>query len=161
MTLETIIWLFEVNYDILRENLREITPEEMIIDPKPAGNNISWIFGHILESRNTILSLINEPPVLSDEEALPFKPFIKDVDRTKLLPVERMWAAWEESQKRLLEKLKSMTPEDMQEELPPWSEKGKPDKREKRLMFMHLHEIYHIGQFGTLRRLLGKEGAIG
>lgn len=39
-------------------------------------------------------------------------------------------------------------------------EKVKDENLLEQLTFLGLHEVYHLGQIGFIRKLLGKEGAI-
>lgn len=161
MTPDALLWLYQLTYDCVKDNLDGTTPDDLTLNPQPGGNNASWIMGHIIDARDLVLKLLGDQPILTAEEATAFKPFIEGVDRTKLLPFERLWEAWEESQKRIAAGLEKQTVESLSEIVPAVFEGGKPDLLWKKILFFHFHESYHVGQLGLLRRLMGKKGAIG
>ncbi len=160
MTIEDLKWLYTLNYSVLKVNLEEITPDESLFNPQPGGNCINWVVGHLLRSRQFILKLVNNEWNLPEGAADLYKRGSKGNTSELFLPFEQLLAMWDVAQTKLTEGLDSLSPTELAEETPPFGDFGKPDTRERRLLFLHFHESYHTGQLGLLRRLVGKEGAI-
>ena len=152
--------LFQVNYIALGANIKEIDHKESLIRPKPAGNSINWVLGHILVSRGLILKMMNEKPVLSDVQGSPYKRGSVVGINEILLPFESLVDRFNKSQKILKQSFESLTQEQLSESDEAndveWQQQPLGDK----LIFLQFHEAYHIGQVGLLRRIIGKEGAI-
>ncbi len=69
-------------------------------------------------------------------------------------------AALDESQTRILEKLATISDEQLAAEPPAGINAFKAKSLDELLTIAHFHESYHSGQTGILRRLLGRDGAI-
>lgn len=154
MGVDSLKKLFEVNHSALLMNVKDLTHEESLIQPSPAGNCLNWVAGHIVASRNQALALLGEEPIWSAAEADPYKRGsspIRQGDRA--LALSKILADFELSQGRIRAGLGRITQRDLEEKL------GDKTAGES-LHFLHFHEAYHIGQVGLLRRMAGKEGAI-
>lgn len=155
MLAATLKFQFTTHARMLDRNLGGITDEEALIQPAGGGNCLNWVLGHIVASREPILSLLGE--------ALDWDPtFVRRYERGSapvasaadaLAPLAEIREAFTRSQERLLRGLDTISPEELEEAVG-------DDTRGQRLAFLQLHEAYHIGQTGLLRRLVGKSGAI-
>jgi hypothetical protein len=108
-------------------------------------NCINWIVGHIVVSRNGILALMNLPPVASDKLKAVYERGSKMMTDTATAEnLETLVKLFDETQQRILEGVT----------------KAYSDEVIDRLTFLGFHEGYHVGQVATMRKILGKEGAI-
>lgn len=161
MTIENLRWLYQINDSVTKVNLEDITPEEASRRPEPTGNSIAWILGHILRSRSYLLKFM-------DIEWSPGEEFLKAVARGSsgdlvagtFPDFARELALWNESQELLMKAFDALSDDKLGRDTPPLGDFARPDTLERRILFLYFHEVYHLGQFGLLRRLLGKEGAI-
>lgn len=148
--------LFEFSHRTLTRNLAGLTHEESLRAPEPAGNSLNWVLGHLIFYRNTILRLLNQPPVWDPETAARYArgsaPLGPD-DYPESF--ETMIAALDRSQALLLAALRSCSPEELAASP---TEGGDP--LVQRLAQLGFHEGYHGGQIALLRRLLGHAGGI-
>lgn len=152
---KTLARLFEISLYATRVNAEGITDAEALIQPQPNGNCMTWVVGHIVASREGMLKLLGEPPVLAPDVAARYKrgaaPITGEGDG---LPLSELLAALATSQERLLRGIENATEEKWAESVPDYnSVKGAAH-------FIHFHEAYHAGQVALLRRMAGKEGVI-
>lgn len=147
--------LFEMNYGALFRNLEGISREEALVRPERGGNCINWVTGHIVASRNKVLTLLDQHPIWpaplahlysgredsgwTVETAADFDIIRADLARSQ----KSIMAALDGTDARHLSKR---------------SDNGRT--LAEVLSFFQFHEAYHAGQVGVLRRIVGKQGAI-
>ena len=128
----------------LKMNLQGITHADSIKHIENC-NSINWIVGHIVVSRNGILSAMDLPPVAGDKLKAVYERGSKMMtDMGNAENLEALVKLFDEAQQRILEGVT----------------KTYSDEVIDRITFLGFHEGYHVGQIATMRKLLGKEGAI-
>jgi uncharacterized damage-inducible protein DinB len=142
-------------------NLAGITHEESLIQPKPGGNCINWVLGHLLSIYNQALPLMGQKPVL-DEPTI--QRYARGSDAITnpgdARRFEELLAAWDETGRRVEAGLAGLTAEFLDQPPPPATPSEPGQKIRDVLGVLLFHQGYHAGQTGVLRRLVGKEGAI-
>jgi len=155
MIAKTLTRLFEINLHAIRVNAEGITDAEALIQPQPGGNCMNWVVGHIVASREAMLKLLGEPPVLTPEVTARYRrgtaPIAIAGDGA---PLSELLASLAASQERLLRGIANATEEKWNETVPDFGNAGEAAH------FLHFHEAYHAGQIALLRRMAGKKGAI-
>jgi uncharacterized damage-inducible protein DinB len=142
---DTLKIQLDANHMLVNKNLSGITHQESLTFPQEVSNPMNWILGHLIFSRNLLLQIFGEKPLWENFKVYDRGFNAKDT-KDGFLDFEELKSLFNESQNRLmplLEKFDNLT------------EKGQEDAT-----FLVLHEIYHCGQLGYMRRLLGKEGVI-
>jgi hypothetical protein len=134
-------------YYVITANIEDITHEESMIFPNGEANCMNWILGHLIYIRNPLLNILGEESVW-DREKFSFynRGEIALNHKDKLISLEDLKAYLKQSQDKLEAKLNTL-------------ESFEPEMI-KDISTLSLHEIYHSGQLGYLRRILGKPGAI-
>jgi hypothetical protein len=154
MTRAFIAKQFELSHDAAHRNLAGITHEESLIQPSPGGNSLNWVLGHLVATRNLVMQTLGAPAVWSNEEAAPYERGAKPSrDGAYARRLEDLIAALDRSQPVVMARVRTLSAEDLARP----SRMGTVGDLLTTLCF---HEAYHVGQFGLLRRLLGKDGAI-
>lgn len=137
----------QFNNEVISKNLAGISNEEAMIFPNGEVNNVNWVFGHLIFIRNAMIKILDGTPVWNDEDYSFYDRGAKPLEHKDEFPdFEFLKSKFEKSSEEIssaLEKLENVKPETVED-----------------LAGLMLHEIYHAGQFGILRRILGKEGAI-
>ena len=137
---------FAVLDGMTRANLTGVNADSAGIRPADQANNALWILGHIVYWRSRILELLGSEPVWGEGANLEFTGVKlgnppgavgRDFD-TLLGDLEAARSATEQA-------LEGDVPEDVQADL----------------LSLALHEAYHVGQLGLLRRSMGLVGAVG
>jgi hypothetical protein len=146
--------LFTTNYRVIRRQADGLTHEDSLLQPPFRGNCLNWIVGHIVATRNQVLSLLGEPPVWSETEAAPYvRGSAPITDGIIAHPLEKILSDLDCSQERLTAALRRATPQDMD------TLQG-DETVGQQLAFLHFHEAYHTGQTEQLRQLAGKNDRV-
>ncbi len=155
MNPEILSQMFAFNQYCIKMNTEDLTQSDSLVQPHSGGNCLNWVLGHIVATRKLILEHLGESPIWSDEEAKQYirgsKP-IQNGDQTQTL--DKILTDFNRSQKIIVDKLSKMSAENLSKKV------DEKDTLAQKLVFLHFHETYHIGQTGLLRRIAGKEGAI-
>jgi hypothetical protein len=151
--------LFDIDAKVLGMNTEGVSHEESLVEPRPAGNCLNWIAGHIVASRGEILKLVGEEPVWDAAAARPYERGAKPpLDPGSLQNLDRILADFARAQELIVAGLARLTPDDLA------ASAGEGPLGEMtvgmKIAFLQFHEAYHLGQIGLLRRIVGKEGAI-
>ena len=137
----------EFNQNVIEKNLEGISHHESMIFPNGEANSMNWIFGHLIFVRNTLLEIVGEKPVWNDEDYPFYNRGVIPVQlQYEFLDFETLKTYFRESQNRLNRALENRN--------------DLPVENISDIAGLSLHEIYHSGQLGYIRRILGKEGAI-
>ncbi|WP_426482479.1 hypothetical protein [Chryseobacterium sp. R2ACT005] len=135
------------NYQVISLNIDGITHEESMIFPNGEANCMNWILGHLIHIRNPFLNILGEESVWDSEKFSCYNRGEIPLERKdELVSFEDLKSYLKQSQERLETKLGTLT-------------SFKPEMVND-ISTLSLHEIYHSGQLGYLRRILGKPGAI-
>ena len=156
---ETLAVQFNMNLWIAKKNLEGITNEESLIRAVPTGNHINWLTGHIVAVRCALLPALRQEPVWNEETLGLYRHGSSGAVDTDYLPFEEVVSAFYATQQRILDGIASLTEEDLAKPAP-FSPGGGQDTFASLLTKSTVHEGYHLGQTGILRRVIGKEGAI-
>lgn len=128
-------------------NIEGITHEESMVFPNGEANCMNWIFGHLIYIRNAFLHILGAEPVWDNDKFSCYNRGEIALERKgEFANFEELKSYFKQSQDRLEEKLNimvSFNPENTND-----------------ISTLCFHEIYHSGQLGYLRRVLGKPGAI-
>lgn len=146
---------------VLRLNLAEINHEESLIQPRPAGNCMNWVLGHLIFVYQRIFPLLGQEPVIAGNTLDRYRRGSAPLDGpAEALPWRDLTAAWNEVVNRVDAGLAGLSAETLDSPAP-YSPAGNPDETVRSLLGTVLfHQAYHTGQAGLLRRLVGKKGAI-
>ncbi|HUP60095.1 MAG TPA: DinB family protein [Thermoanaerobaculia bacterium] len=156
---ETLAVQLRMNQWIATANLEGITHEESLVRAVPGGNHINWILGHVVATRCAVLPALRQESVWSEERTQLYRKNQELRENPNYLPLDEVSRAFHASQERLLEGIAALTDEDLAAPAP-FSPGGGSDTLGSLLMKIAVHEAYHLGQTGILRRVVGKPGAI-
>ena len=135
-----------------------LTHADSLIQPPFRGNCMNWVLGHILSSRNAVVQHLGLPQVWTESEASPYQ---KDSDPItcdeQALPLDKLLADLGQTHHAIGEALANASPEVMATLIQ--TARGETTLGE-RLVFLHWHETYHVGQLELLRQLAGTNDAV-
>ena len=146
--------MLEDNLELIKEQIKDVSDSEMLIQPPNGGNCMLWTLGHLTESLIPILRFLDgEKP----EGLVGLSRFERGSGpvlgpKAGLMTASELMTAYEVLHQAVLEKLEPMTDADFDEEVPGF---GRPARRGWMLFFMEFHHAYHIGQLELLRNLAG------
>ena len=160
MSPETILLQLRLCHGLVKRNVGEVTHEESLRQPEPAGNCLNWVLGHLVATRSAFLRGLGGEPVWTKHECQPYDrhaPPLRDAGAAR--PLEEIWKAYDLTQERLLAAVAGLTPERLAAPVPPELRGGPAATVAELLAFLGVHDAYHTGQTGVLRRLAGKPPA--
>jgi len=156
---ETLTIQYGMNLFILLRNTEGITHEESLIRAVETGNHLNWIVGHIVATRCAVLPALHQEPVWGDETLRLYRRGSGSAADAEYLPFDQLVSAFQTTQERILAGIAMLTEEELAAPAP-FSPGGGPETLGSLLTKSTIHEGYHLGQTGILRRVTGKPGAI-
>jgi uncharacterized damage-inducible protein DinB len=142
---------YQASHRVLHRNLDGIRHEESLKKPGDGVNSLNWVLGHLISTRNLVLDLLGQSPVISPEAAAAYRP--EGGDPAHFLNLEDLKLALDRSQELINAGFQKLSPEAAN--TPAYgSTVG------EMLAVLAFHESYHGGQVGVIRRSLGHEGVI-
>jgi uncharacterized damage-inducible protein DinB len=149
---------YHMNTDMLAKMVDDLSPEEWLRHPDGASNHVAWIVGHVVWTRERLLSRIGT------EWSRPWLDLFgrgaKCGDDVAYPSKDELLEAWRESSTVLDDALENVTDEYLAEP----SVQGPPSADGKQsgvVNFLAIHETYHLGQISYLRGWLGHKGFMG
>ena len=158
---ETLALQFKFVALVFPMNMAGISEEEARIRPEPGVNSINWMIGHMITIRQRYLAAFNKGPFLSDEGVEYYRRGSKPGE-SAANPPESLAALvdiFNRTHTEMLELIATFDEETLAKPAP-FSPTRSPETVGSLVARMVVHEGYHVGQIGVVRRLLGKEGAI-
>jgi uncharacterized damage-inducible protein DinB len=148
-------------HHVVKLNAEGVSHEDSLIQPRPAGNCLNWVVGHLLAIYHHVLPLLGQAPVMPkhvlkryDRGSPPIRNAAEAIEFSELL------SAWDECSRRVDLGLAGLTAEALTAPAPA-SPSNEPNETVGSLLStISWHQAYHCGQTGILRRAAGKEGAI-
>jgi uncharacterized damage-inducible protein DinB len=159
MTANDLTRMFAFNAYTVRKNMENVSNDESLVVPDEGRNSINWILGHIVATRAGLLQMVGGASIWETAALKVYRDREQTTSAETSWPVDEILTAFDESQQAIEQWIAESDPrlneiaggEGFLEEDETWG---------NRVAFFALHEAYHAGQIGMLRRLVGKEGAI-
>jgi hypothetical protein len=157
---QLLAFQFGVGAFVLDRNLAGVSNQESLRAPRPGGNTMNWIVGHLVRTRNQALGLLGHTPLFDDAD---FEAYGAGSTATPLqlpLPLDELKRRFDAIGPALDAALKRASPQQLSTAAP-FSPTDNPNETIGTLLAsIAFHEAYHLGQTGLSRRLLGKRGAL-
>jgi hypothetical protein len=150
--------MYKANTDIVNRATEGILPEHWFVKPGDASNHLMWVAGHLVASRGTVLKTLG--PEWSAPWSSLFARGAKPASPDQYPAVEEIRNAWKDVSRQLSVALAGVSAEVLVKPTP----EGKPSFDGKvggLVAFLALHETYHVGQVGYLRKWLGYGQIVG
>ena len=158
---QILLEMAERNHRTLLRQVGDLTHEESLLQPPFRGNCLNWVVGHLTQSRNKMLQLIDEPSVWSKEQIARYERDSPPVTSGEdALRFEQILADLKTAHERLVARLQTMS---LDELAAPAKEIIKGVDSWNIGEFLHFllwHETYHLGNTELLRQLAGKNDKI-
>ena len=145
-------------YAVLEMHLSDVSAEDSIRQPGGEGNCLNWLVGHLADVQNRVMELVRAEPVLVDPSL--------DRDWDERICGEEDALDWDKvkgallgSKDRCFSAIAALSEEELLggEYQDPF---GNTQTLGEILSFLGNHQIYHSGQIGIVRRLIGLPGVI-
>jgi len=160
MITDNVLKQFGMCNFVLKANVGDITQEESLMQPEPAGNCINWVLGHILVYRCRLLRGLGSEAIWDEADYKIYERHEAPLTRPEdAKPVTELWAGLDETLARLESAFSKLTPERLAEVAPFIQDDEPGGTFESALTVFAFHDAYHSGQTGVLRRIIGKPPA--
>jgi uncharacterized damage-inducible protein DinB len=158
---ETLGVLFGYTQYVVNANCEGIDQEDSLVAAAQGGNCMNWVLGHIVSTRNGLLSVLGKEAAWTSEKADRYGRGTEPIqDGKEAAALDELLTVFNASQETILKGLAEIPAERFAEPAP-FSPTGKEDETVGSLVAaLAFHEAYHAGQLGTLRRLANKPGAV-
>lgn len=145
---------------VLRANVAGVTQDESLAAPRPGGNCLNWVVGHLVCVGNKALPVFGQAPVVDPARLDRYDRGSAPITPDEAMEIGELMRIWGQIVPRVDAGLASLTAEALAQSAP-FSPSGDPDETVGSLVATVLfHQAYHSGQTGVLRRVSGKDGAI-
>jgi len=144
------------NYNVIGAQVRGLTHEDSLLQLPFRGNCLNWVVGHITQSRNKMLMLVDEPTVWTAEQIARYdreSPPVTSSDDA--IHFEQILADLQTAHERLISRLERITHDELLAPAKPVIQRAPPWTTGEFLHFLLWHETYHIGNTEILRQLSG------
>jgi hypothetical protein len=144
---------FRITTNLFIKAMSGIDAEEGMRRPGELSNPLLWLAGHVTHFRTRLLTLVGVP------REFPWGSLFDTgakVGPAALYPKpEEITAVWEELSESLVQRLSTLTEADLV--TPPSSRVPSTDATLRGAIgYFSLHEAYHVGQMGYVRKWLGR-----
>lgn len=148
-------------HQVVRLQTDGVTHNESLMQPKPAGNCLNWVVGHLIAVYNDALPMLEQEPVTSKEALAPYQRGAPPLDdHAQALQIAELLALWDVVNARVDTGLVALPAERLSQPAP-FSPTGNANETVSTLLStVMFHQAYHTGQTALLRRIVGKPGAI-
>jgi uncharacterized damage-inducible protein DinB len=155
---DMLLQQFGAIYGVIAMNTEGLSHSDSLVPAAGGGNTANWILAHLTNVQNAVMQLTGAPPVWQCpelERARFDNPFR---DESQAIDWDTLVSRFNASRDACLAGLASLTDEALAEEMiDPF---GNPSTRGEVLGLLAVHQCYHAGQLGMLRRAAGKKGAV-
>ena len=147
--------------DVVNANTHGLTHEDSLVEPRPGGNRLNWVLGHLMSVYDGFLPLLRQEPVIG---AAALRRYARGgpplADASEAMDFAGLLEAWNQASARVDAGLVGLDPAILDQRVPN-SPSGNPEETVRSLITtVMFHQAYHAGQTALLRRIAGREGAI-
>jgi uncharacterized damage-inducible protein DinB len=146
---------------VIRANTAGLTQEDSLVQPRPEGNCLNFVVGHVVNVYDKVLPLVGQEPVMGAAVSRYERGSRPINNPSEALQIDDLLAAFDTQTERFQAGLATLTPEALDRPMPGPDSGGELTETMRSLLSTILfHQAYHAGQTGVLRRIAGKPGAI-
>jgi hypothetical protein len=156
-TIGTVAEQFRITTNLFIKAMSGVPKDEAMKRPGPVSNPLLWMAGHVIQFRSRLLLLLGAP------REFPWGSIFDTGSRVggpEIYPTpEELVSTWEEMSEALMDRLSALTEADLA--APPSARVPTTDATLRGAIgYFSLHEAYHVGQMGYLRKWLGRSPII-
>ena len=149
--------ILSINDDLVSKALEGLTDEQLWTRPTARNNPMLWIVGHFIETRTQLMALLGEP--FDTGWGARFVRGATLGDATQYPSREDIQHVMKEVSRRLHAKLATVSDEQMSRA--PVVQSPGADTVADQVAGFVLHDCYHVGQIGYIRKALGYSALAG
>lgn len=137
--------------------LGDLSDADLLVRPVPGANHAAWQLGHLISSEHRIAEMFGAkmPPLPDNFEKNHSKETASSDEKSIFLSKAEYLKTWEEQRKAALATIANLSEADLEKPSPEAFRQFVPKVADLALL-LALHEMMHMGQLTTVRRVLGK-----
>lgn len=145
--------------EIFQINVKGVSHEDSLMQPEPAGNCMNWIVGHLLWTYSYNLPVLGKEPEIEEEKLKQYARNSSPIESAdEVIHFTKLIRLWNRSTAQWISGLTQLTLEELDQPAKRFLEDKTKENLRSRISGVLIHQSYHIGQIGILRRLAGKPG---
>jgi uncharacterized damage-inducible protein DinB len=153
-----LVFILATNDSLVDRTFMSVKAEDLWKRPTPQSNAMLWILGHMVTARGALVKMLGDDFDTGLGEL--FTRGAQVQEPSTYPPREKLLEASQEVNARLYARLGALTGDQL----------AKPASRtfthavqtvRDQLAFLVMHDTYHVGQLGYVRKALGYEGVVG
>jgi len=155
ITIRNLQRIFEMENEIIHDQVNGLTQEDSLLQPQPSGNCLNWVLGHLLTNQVEIILAMGGTPPFNPAQVARYDRDSEPIrgEEEGVLPLNTLVSMHDQIHEVLNHLLDSAREEDFEKEILIGERKMTLGWR---VFFLHFHYTYHIGQLEFLRQLAGK-----
>jgi len=159
ITIPELSRMLSIENEIIHDQTGGLTQADTLVQPRPSGNCMNWVLGHLLESQISLLSALGGESPFDPARLARYERESQPIlgEEPGVLPLDQLLAGHDAVFAAIDARLGELSEADFEEEI---QIRDRPVKRGWRVFFLHFHYTYHIGQLEFLRQLAGKTDKI-
>jgi hypothetical protein len=150
---------FALNLRLIKMQTAGLTHTDSLAQSPYNINCLNWVLGHIAVSRDRVLRLLDEKPLLNEVEILRYQTDSDPIteDGSDIIQLDRLLEILVTGQERIDAGFARLSDEELSQEIPV-GERTVP--LSIRLHGFYFHDTYHTGQTDLLRQVAGANDKI-
>jgi hypothetical protein len=151
-SLAPVVHQFRDTTRLYARALDGVNRDALLTRPGPRSNPLLWVAGHLVQQRTRLLGALGPARQIPWDDLFGTGSIIGDL---KLYPgVGELDAVWRRATEELLRRLDAISAANLAAPSPQWL-RTQDGTLLGALSFATMHEAYHVGQMGFLRKWLG------
>lgn len=155
ITIPDLTRMLNIEHDLIHDQTNGLSHTDTLIQPKPGGNCMNWVLGHLLENQIAMCEALGGVSPIPRADLARYKRESEPItsDGTGIKTLTELLAGLDDLHECIIARLDSMTEAEMEQEI---TLRERTMTRGSRIFFLFFHSTYHIGQLEQLRQLAGK-----
>lgn len=151
--------VYERNQWVIGEQTKGLTHADSLLQPEMRGNCLNYVLGHVLVHREKVMKMLSLERLTTDEQYDRYNYGADPVleEGPGIIPLEEMLAMLEKAANLLAERIKTLTPAELEVEVKLGESVATLGQR---IEFFGWHDTYHVGQTEYLRQLSGVDDKV-
>ena len=156
LSADVLIKFLDINKGVLERQFNGLTHEDSLLQVPFRGNCLNWVIGHIVNSRDSMLRVLDQETFLNEEQKTMYEPGSEPLTHgSKACDFNWLWDTYQKQYDILKVAIESKSVDEL-EQIVEDSDRSVGE----RLRFLMWHETYHVGQTEYLRQLAGTDDKV-
>lgn len=152
---QEFVRLLAIEHNLIKVQTEGLSQEDTLLQPRPGGNCMNWVLGHILQSQIEMLDAMGDESPATAWDLSVYRRETAPILRegAGVLPLDSLLDGLTQVHLALMAALDKMDDVDFKREM---TSNGRKTTLGWRVLFLNFHYTYHIGQLEQLRQLAGR-----